>query len=430
MLHSHKEQDAMEALTNWAGSFTYSAARLHRPGSFDELRELIVASEKLRILGTRHSFNTIADTPEDLISLERLNQVVSLDQAAHTVTVEAGIRYGELSRWLQGEGFALRNLASLPHISVAGACATATHGSGDKNSNLATAVAALELITADGETVTLTRERDGELRGAVVGLGSVGVVARLTLEVVPSFILRQDRYQGLALGQLEANFDAIMGSAYSVSCFTDWCNDERTNVIVKRHLPSGEAGEVATELFGARRAERPQHPIEDMPIDNLTDQHGLPGPWHERLPHFRLEATPSSGEELQSEYFVPRSRAAEAVRALRELGPQVAPQLLIAEVRSIAADELWMSPCYRQDSVGLHFTWRKNWPAVRELLPLVEARLEPLGARPHWGKLFTMAPATLQARYERLGDFRQLLERYDPQGKLRNPFVEQYIWGS
>lgn len=421
----------MEALTNWAGNYTYSAARLHRPGSIEELRELVVACRKLRVLGTRHSFNTIADTPEDLISLERLNRVVSLDPAGRTVTVEAGIRYGELSRWLHREGFALHNLASLPHISVAGACATATHGSGNRNGNLATAVTALTLVTADGELVTLTRDADGDLlRGAVVGLGAVGVVARLTIEIMPAFMMRQDRYERLPFEQLEAHIDELMGLAYSVSIFTDWCNAERTDVLVKRRLENGAGDEVEAELFGARRAERPRHPIEGMPPDNLTDQHGDPGPWHERLPHFRLDATPSKGDELQSEYFVPRSRGAEAVRALRELGPQLAPQLYISEIRTIAADELWMSPCYRQDSLGLHFTWRKNWPAVRELLPLVEAKLAPLGARPHWGKLFHMAPAELQSRYERLGEFRALLDRFDPEGKLRNPFIEQYIFGA
>jgi xylitol oxidase len=420
----------MTALVNWAGNYAYGAARLHRPGSVEELQELVASCQKLRVLGTRHSFNGIADTPEDLVSLERLDKVVGIDPAAGTVTIEAGVRYGELARWLHGEGFALRNMASLPHISVAGACATATHGSGDGNGNLATAVRGLSLISGEGQRLTLTAEADGEqLRGAVVGLGAAGVVTHLTLEVVPAFTLRQDRYQRLGLDELEGRFDAIMSLAYSVSVFTDWCGAERTDVLVKRRLEAGDDGPVPDELFGARRSERPRHPIEGMPADNHTDQHGASGPWHERLPHFRLDATPSRGDELQSEYFVPRARAAEAVRALRELGPQVAPQLYIAEIRSIAADELWMSPAYRQDSVGLHFTWKKNWPAVRELLPLVEARLAPLGARPHWGKLFTMAPEELRSRYERLGDFRALLGRLDPQGKLRNPYVETYIFG-
>jgi xylitol oxidase len=419
----------MAALVNWAGNYAYSAARVHRPGSVEELQELVAACRKLRVLGTRHSFNGIADTPEDLVSLERLNQVAALDPAARTVTVEAGIRYGELARWLHGQGFALRNMASLPHISVAGACATATHGSGDGNGNLSTAVRALGLVTGDGRRLTLTAEADGEaLRGAVVGLGAAGVVTHLTLEVVPAFMMRQDRYLGLGLDELEARLEAVMGLAYSVSVFTDWLGAERTDVLVKRRLDGGE-GAVADELFGARRSERPRHPIEGMPADNHTDQHGTAGPWHERLPHFRLEATPSKGDELQSEYFVPRARAAEAVRALRELGPLVAPQLYISEIRSIAGDELWMSPAYRQDSVGLHFTWKNNWPAVRELLPLLEERLAPLGARPHWGKLFAMAPGELRARYERLDDFRALLARLDPEGKLRNPFIDAYVFG-
>jgi xylitol oxidase len=354
---------------------------------------------------------------------------VSLDRERRTVTVEAGIRYGELCRWLNGEGFALHNMASLPHISVAGACATATHGSGDRNGNLATAVVGLELVTTEGDLVQLSQEQDAELlRGAAVGLGCVGVVARLTLAVEPAFDMRQVVYEGLALDQLESRFDAIMGAAYSVSVFTDWRHTERTQLWLKRRVAPGEADTLERELFGARAATSPRNPIIEMPAGNCTAQLGVIGPWNERLPHFRLEFTPSAGEELQSEYFVPRSRAAEAVRAMRELGPTIAALLLISEVRTIAADALWMSPCYQQDRVGIHFTWVKDWAAVEEVLPLVEAQLAPLGAVPHVGKLFTMPAASIQAHYSQLPAFRRLAERYDPRRKLRNAFAKTYVF--
>lgn len=416
----------MGTLTNWAGNYTYGAARVHRPESVEQLQELVAGGRRLRALGSRHSFNAIADTPGDLIALERLNRVVALDRERGTVTVEGGIRYGELCHWLNGEGLALHNMASLPHISVAGACATATHGSGDRSGNLATAVAGLELVAAGGELVRLSREEDAErLRGAVVGLGCVGVAARLTLDVEPAFTMSQEMYEGLTLDRVEADLEAIMGLAYSVSVFTDWCNDARTQLLVKRRAADAPC---EGELFGARPAREPRHPILERPADNCTQQLGVAGPWNERLPHFRLEFTPSAGEELQSEYFVPRARAAEAVRLMRELGPQIAPHLQISELRSIAADDLWMSPCYRQDSVGVHFTWVKDWPAVRGLLPLLEARLAPLGARPHWGKLFVTPPAELRERCERLPEFRRLAQELDPEGKLRNPFVDAYIF--
>jgi len=421
----------MAALQNWAGNYTYSAARVHRPATVAELQELVAGSRKLRVLGSRHSFNAIADTPEDLVSLERLQGPPVLDRGRRTVTVEAGVRYGELCRWLDAEGFALHNLASLPHISVAGACATATHGSGDRNGNLATAVAALELVSPDGELIVLSREADGELfRGAVVGLGSVGVVTRVSLDVEPAYAVRQTMYEGLALDRLEAHFDAIMARGYSVSVFTDWRVARTTQVLVKRRVAPGESGEVEPELFGAGLATARRHPIVGLPADNCTEQLDIPGPWHERLPHFRLEFTPSAGEELQSEYFVPRARAAEAIRAMRGIDDALAPQLQISELRTIAADNLWMSPAYGRDTLGIHFTWVKDWPAVRALLPLVEERLAPFGARPHWGKLFAVGPAELAARFERLGDFRALLARFDPQGKLRNPFVEACLFGA
>jgi xylitol oxidase len=419
----------MAMLTNWAGNLAYSATALYRPSTVEELQEQVAARASFRVLGSRHSFSAIADTPDALISFEHLNRVVSLDRERRTVTVEAGIRYGELCRWLNGEGFALHNMASLPHISVAGACATATHGSGDKNGNLATAVVGLELVTTDGELVRLSREDDAELLGgAVVGLGCVGVVARLTLAVEPAFVMCQTVYEGLDLDQLESRFDTVTGAAYSVSVFTDWCHTGRTQLWLKRRLAPDHADELERELFGAQAATSPRHPIIELPAQSCTEQLGVAGPWNERLPHFRLEFTPSAGEELQSEYFVPRARAAEAIAAMRELGPTLAPHLMISELRTIAADELWMSPCYRQDSLGIHFTWVQNWPAVSEVLPLVEARLVPLGACPHFGKLFTMAPGDVQARYGRLPEFRRLAARYDPQGKLRNAFVDAYIF--
>lgn len=418
----------MEPLTNWAGNLTYSAARIHRPATLDELQALVARCSSLRALGTRHSFNTIADTAADLVALDGLSQIAGLDRERRTVTVEGGVRYGELCRWLHDAGFALHNLASLPHISVAGACATGTHGSGDGNGNLATAVTALELVTADGELLALSAQAEpGLLRAAVVSLGALGVVARLTLAVEPAFTVRQHMYEGLALDQLAAQIDAILGMAYSVSIFTDWRDARRTQVLLKRRVSPDDPGAAEAELFGAPRATGPRHPIADLPADNCTEQLGVPGPWHERLPHFRLEFTPSVGVELQSEYFVPRARAGEAVAVLRSLAPQLASILQISELRSIAADELWLSPCYRRASVGLHFTWIKDWAAVRAVLPHVEAALLPLEARPHWGKLFTLDPAAIRPAYERLPDFQQLMRRYDPRGKFRNPFIESYL---
>ncbi len=415
---------------NWAGNLAYSAARFHRPATVEQVQAIVRASSKLRALGSRHSFNTIADTPADLVSLERLDKLVALDRKRGTVTVEAGITYGHLGAYLHGEGFALHNMASLPHISVAGACATATHGSGDRNGNLATAVTALEFVAADGELVALSRERDGDtFLGAVVGLGALGVVTRMTLAVEPAFSVQQEVYVDLPVAQLEANFEAIESGAYSVSLFTDWQRDAVNEVWLKRRLPGDAALPVAAELFSATLATNALHPIAALSAESCTIQEGIPGPWHERLPHFRMECTPSSGDELQTEYFVPRHHALAAMRAVAALRDRLAPVLMISEVRTIAADALWMSPCYGQECVGLHFTWQPNWTAVQALLPLIEQQLAPFEPRPHWGKVFTMPAAQVQACYPRLADFRALLRQYDPQGKFRNPFVDTYIFG-
>jgi alditol oxidase len=411
---------------NWAGNLRYSAARLHAPSTVAQLQELVAGCARLRALGSRHSFNQIADSTEDLVSLEHLDAVLELDPARRTVTVEGGIRYGQLAEQLERAGFALRNLASLPHISVAGACATATHGSGVGNANLATEVAALELVAADGRLVTLSRAEHGEqFAGAVVGLGGLGVVARLTLDIVPTYSVRQYVYESLPLAQLEANLDAILSQAYSVSLFTDWRGPQINQVWIKQRLDEAEAPE---ELFGARLAPGPRHPLDGMPSENCTEQLGSPGPWHERLPHFRMQFTPSSGEELQSEYFVPRRHALAAVQAIARMGEQVSALIQISELRTIKADDLWMSPCYGQDCLGIHFTWKQDWPALERLLPRIEEQLAPFEARPHWGKLFTMQPARVQSLYARLPDFRQLLNSYDPAGKFRNAFLERYIF--
>lgn len=416
--------------TNWAGNYAYSATRYHFPTTVAEVQAIVRRSNKVRVLGSRHSFNGIADSTEDLISLERLDPAIHLDRERHTVTVSAGITYGQLCQALHAAGYAIPNMASLPHITVIGACTTATHGSGDTNGNLATAVAALEVVTADGEVVTLSREQDGDqFNGAVVGLGGLGVVTKVTLDLQPAFTMQQEVYQNLPLPQLEANFDAITSHAYSVSLFPDWQQDGVNQVWLKHRLTSDEARPVAPTFFEATLAASDLHPLLSLSAESCTPQMGLAGPWHERLPHFRVDHTPASGNELQTEYFVPRHHAVEAMRAMFSLRKELAPVLLVSEVRTIAADMLWMSPCYHQACIGIHFSWQKDWPAVQQLLPLVEEQLASFQARPHWGKLFTMTPGQLQPLYERLPDFQALLRHYDPQGKFRNAFLDSYIFG-
>jgi len=415
---------------NWAGNLTFSTNRLFTPASVDEVGKVVKSCDKLRALGSRHSFNTIADSTQNQISLVKLDEI-TLDEKARTVTVGAGVTYGKLAPVIDARGYALHNLASLPHISVAGAIATATHGSGVHNGNLATAVAALEIVTADGETVILSRAKDGEhFLGAVVGLGALGVVTRVRLDVQPTYQVAQSVYRNLSFDRLKTHFDEIFGAGYSVSVFTDWQNHQGTQLWIKRRLAAGDKNGWAPEFFGAKLATEKLHPLAGHDAESCTEQQGIPGPWYERLPHFRMNFTPSSGKELQTEYLVPYNRSYEAIAAVEKLRDRITPHLFVTELRTIAADHLWMSTAYQRPSLAIHFTWKPEWPEVSQILPLIEKQLEPFAARPHWGKLFTVAPAQLESRYARLPEFEAMMKHYDPSGKFRNEFIDRNLYSS
>lgn len=423
---------AMEQLTterNWAGNYSYKAPATVFPHSVQELREAVADAEKIRALGSRHSFNDIADTPGILASLEGLDPAISINEQDMTVTVSGGIRYGPLASELHRRGFALHNLASLPHISVAGAVATATHGSGDRNGNLATAVAGLELVTADGSLLTVHRG-DADFAGMVVGLGALGIVTRLTLDIEPSYEVSQSVFENLDWNLVLENFDDVTSAAYSVSLFTDWSGPTIGQAWLKRRtVDAGQPG-VESGFFGGKAAAEARHPLPGVPGTSCTQQLGVAGPWSDRLAHFRMEFNPSKGEELQSEYLIPREHAADALHTMRRLSGVVKPLLLVGEIRTVAADNLWLSPNYGRDGIGLHFTWRQDQPAVEAVLPVLEAELAPFAARPHWGKLFDGDAAAVGPLYPRFGDFKALAERLDPAGKFRNSFVDRKVFGS
>jgi len=420
---------------NWAGNYRYTAAAIHRPRTLEEVQDVVAGAAKVRALGSRHSFNDIADSPGSLISLEDLDPGIRIDAATRTVTVSGGTRYGTLAEKLEINGFALPNLASLPHISVAGAIATATHGSGDANGNLATSVAALEIVAADGTVHQLGRGDSPDFDGAVVGLGALGVVTKVTLDIEPTFMVRQDVFEALPWEMVLENFDAATSSAYSVSLFTDWSGDALAQAWLKSRVSGAEAAGVGLlahrgdTFFGGTRATVARHPLPGVSAENCTEQLGVPGPWSERLAHFRMAFTPSSGEELQSEFFVRREDAVAAIAELRALSDRITPLLLVSEIRTVAADRLWLSTAYGQDSVGFHFTWKQRQAEVEEVLPVMEEALAPFNARPHWGKLFHAGADSLAGLYPRFGDFKDLAERMDPEHKFRNDFLARKDFG-
>ncbi|MGW5351138.1 FAD-binding protein [Streptomyces sp. NPDC004031] len=411
--------------TNWAGNLTFSAAEVRRPATVAELRSAVAGSRRAKALGSAHSFSDIADTDGTLIDTSALPPEIDVDTAARTVRVAAGVRYADLAAHLHAHGWALPNMASLPHISVAGSVATGTHGSGDRNGSLATAVSGLDLVTSDGAIHTMSRAADPDtFDGAVVALGALGVVTHLTLDLRPDFAVRQQVRTGLDLADAVEHFDAITSAAYSVSLFTDWRGPRFTQVWLKQLADAPDA-----DFPWAEPAPAKLHPVPGVDPVHCTEQFDVPGPWHERLPHFRPGFTPSNGEEIQSEYLVPRAHATAALAALDAMRDTIAPALQICEIRTIAADRLWLSPAYGRDTVGLHFTWVKDTAAVLAVLAPLEAALAPYAARPHWGKLFTTDPAEVRARYPRMDDFAALVAATDPAGTFSNAFLDRMLRG-
>ena len=415
---------------NWAGNLEYGSQRIEGPSTVATLQQLVASSGSIKGLGTRHSFNSIADTQGIHISTRDLGQGVFIDQARGTVTVDAGVRYGELAQVLWEQGLALPNLASLPHISVVGACATATHGSGDANGNLSTSVESFEIVTCKGDLRTCSAEVDGEnFNGMVVHLGALGIVTKITLRVVPKFLVAQTVYENLPAEELYAHFDQITGSAYSVSLFTDWRTSNINQVWLKQKTQNLDVASPQRDFYGALQAAYDLHPVAGVSAESCSTQCGIPGPWHERLPHFKLSHTPSVGEEIQSEYFVRREHAVEAFRRIRGLREHISPLLSISEIRTVAGDSLWLSPCHRGGSIGFHFTWRKDEAGVLKVLPMIEQALAELEPIPHWGKVFTLGAADIGARYPRLGDFQRLVRSFDPEGRCANRFLRNFLLG-
>lgn len=411
---------------NWSEHVAFGAASTHMPTSVGEVQQIVRSAKKVRVVGTRHSFNHIADTAGALVSLRAMPRRAEIDSAARTVTIDGGMTYAELAPVLDAAGFALPNLPSMPDFTVVGAVSTATHGSGNGNPNLASAVRGLEIVTASGEVLSISRG-EPDFDGMVVALGALGVVVALTLDIVPSFEIRQTVYRNLPFDTVVGNFDAIMGSAYSVSLFSHWNKDVVDQVWLKARLDQPAPG---TSFFGGSPADGEMSPVLGKVPFGTTGQLGVPGVWYDRLPHARIGSLPAEGYEYQSEYFVARRDAPEAMRALKAVEGALHPALVVSEVRTVAADRLWLSTNYGSDSVGLHFSMVRDWAVVRAALEVIERALMPFHPRPHWGKLFVMPAARVMAAHPRLGDFRVLCARHDPAGKFRNAFLDEFVFGS
>ncbi len=412
-------------LRNWAGNVTYAAARLHRPTSLEQVQELVSSSRRIRALGSGHSFSRVADTDGDLLTLAGLPARIDVADDRRSVTVSGGLRYGEVAPRLHAAGLALHNLGSLPHICVAGAAATGTHGSGDALGCLATAVLGVDLVTGSGDLLHLDRS-EPRFPGAVVALGALGVVTAVTLAVEPAYDVTQQVVEGLTPGTVRTHLDEVFAAGDSVSAFATWGHGDPVRLWVKRRTDRPWTP-LDDDWLGGRPATSAQHPVPTMDPSACTEQLGRPGPWHERLPHFRLDHTPSHGDELQTEYLVPRTRAVDALDAVAGVAERIAPLLMVSELRTVAADDLWLSPAYDRDSLAVHFTWRADPDAVLPVVTALESALAPFDARPHWGKVFTTDPDAVTALYPRHDDARALRRDLDPDDVFGNAFLDTYL---
>jgi xylitol oxidase len=406
-------------MQNWSKNVDFNDRAFLQPESLAELQELVRSNQKIRARGTAHCFNEIANTSSYAINLAKMPKIIEVSAATNSVTVSSGLTYGELAPALHNQGWALNNLASLPHISIAGSISTGTHGSGIKNQNLANQVLSLDIVTAEGELRHIDRANPA-FNALVVGLGLGGIVYQYELKIEPTFEIRQVIYPEIPLDVLQRNFDQIMGTAYSVSYFTDWSNAQVGNLWCKFR-----DGEVIPESVGGNaKADKKYHPIPSVDPVACTDQLGESGDWHQRLSHFKLEFTPSVGEEIQTEFFVDRKDAAAAIDAVSKLGEEITPLLWITELRTIAADDLWLSGSYQRDTLAIHFTWKKDL-AIYPVIEKVEAALRPFNYRPHWGKVFTADGKYLSSVYPKMSEFKALIEALDPASKFENTFTRR-----
>ena len=408
-------------MQNWSKNVDFNDRAFLQPESLAELQELVRSNAKLRARGTAHCFNEIANTSSYAINLAKMPKTIEVNSESKSVTVAAGLKYGELAPELHKQGWALNNLASLPHISIAGSISTGTHGSGIKNQNLANQVLSLDLVTAEGELRHIDRANPA-FNALVVGLGLGGIVYQYELKVEATFEIRQVIFPEIPLDVLQRNFDQIMGTAYSVSYFTDWSTAQVGNLWCKFR----DSEVIPESVGGSAKADKKYHPIPSVDPVACTDQLGESGDWHQRLSHFKLEFTPSVGEEIQTEFFVDRKDAAAAIEAVSKLGEEISPLLWITELRTIAADDLWLSGAYQRDTLAIHFTWKKDL-AIYPVIEKVEAALRPFNYRPHWGKAFTADAKYLGTVYPKMSEFKALVEALDPSSKFENTFTRRIL---
>lgn len=412
-------------MKNWAGNLTFSAREFIEVNSISKLQQVVSSSQAVKVLATGHSFNAIGDTTETLISIKNLSNGIEIDSQNAQALISAGMAYADAARYLESNGWAFSNMASLGEVTIAGAISTGTHGSGSNNGVLSTSVVGLEIVLGSGELITIDQSNSEEFAGFVVSLGALGVFTKIKMRIIPSFSVKQFVYENIGIQVVAENFDTVFNSAYSVSYFSNWAKNS-TGQIWMKFLDDSSSDNLSDNWLGANQAKAKQHPVKINNPDPCTDQLGISGKWLYRLPHFKLDSSPASGDEVQTEYLVDRKYVNEYIQDLRAIGDEIAPRVYATEIRTIKSDELWLSGAYQRETVGFHFTWKKSDTLV-DFLPRIEEILGKHHGRPHWAKLFSVRSDELSARYPKYSDFEALLKKYDPKQKFRNKFIDQYF---
>jgi len=410
---------------NWAGNLTFSAKEFIEIDNISKLQQVVSNSQGIKVLATGHSFNAIGDTKDTLISLKNLSNGIEIDSQNAQALIPAGMAYADAARYLESNGWAFSNMASLGEVTIAGAISTGTHGSGSNNGVLSTSVVGLEIVLGSGELVTIDESNSEEFAGFVISLGALGVFTKIKMRIIPSFSVKQFVYENIGIQAVAENFDTVFNSAYSVSYFSNWAKNS-TGQIWMKFLDDSSSDNLSDNWLGANQAKAKQHPVKINNPDPCTDQLGISGKWLYRLPHFKLDSSPASGDEVQTEYLVDRKYVNEYIQDLRTIGDEIASKVYATEIRTIKSDELWLSGAYQRETVGFHFTWKKSDTLV-DFLPRIEEILGKHHGRPHWAKLFSVKSDELSARYPKYSNFEALLKKYDPKKKFRNKFIDQYF---
>lgn len=402
-------------LHNWGGNFNYSTQNIQYPRSVAEVQQIVKNAGKLRVVGSRHSFSKIADSECTMLSTIGLNKIIGINGSIPSVTVQGGLTYTDLLTSLNTAGFALPNLASLAEISVGGAASTNAHGTGVANQALANHIRSMEIVLANGSLLTIG-PNDPRLKGMAAGLGAFGVVTQLELKLVPAFNITTYTYVNMPVQNSYENFAALQNMGFGVLLVNMFTAPDAWNIaIVYARSDANNTAMLTSNLFGGTLVSQTTQPSY-LALLSIA-QIGLSG---------------VDGNEIQTEYFVPISKAVEAIKAVTAVAnsTNIFPSLATAFViRTIASDDLWMSEYYGNDTmVAIHFSWQNNVTAVEAVLPQLERAMIPYGARPHWGKMFTMEPEDFLPHYPKVNEFKKLAEQLDPKGKFRNEFLEENVW--